>query len=716
MLIGHALGAEDAQRGDYIVLLESAPLASRESFRSSLRASRAQRRDGDGSEAMAAVAGAFAGGDAAFEDDADLLQSHIATFEAVVGAGAGQRAGPEDGSRAAAAAAASDGGGGEAGPPGGPSITHHYTAALNGFAAAGLSPSQAADLSGQPGVRSVARARAVEVTTYSTPGFLGLSGKGQLWDKAFKGPANAGRVLIGVIDSGIDPRHPSFGAAPSGSGPLPSPGPGPGACGEPGTCTAGKLLACRSFSAGQVASGRCPLDPADLATCTDSFGHGTPSASIAAGKSVPAYFEGISRGNMSGMAPGAMVAAYKVFWKCGESGALVGVDTDVLAAIDAAVKDGVDVLNLSLAGKYATAYTWEDSMIDALRGAASAGVFVSVAAGNAPLGCLTSAAPWVATVAGGTHARPWDTDDTRSDSPQWWGGSCAGPAPADGYAMLKPDVMAPAAGVFAAMPSKVVPGGDSGKHLSGTSFAAPHVSGIAALLMDAHRDWSPAAVKSALMTTARTVTAGGKPLRGNPFLFGAGAVDATAAMDPGLLYDLSPAEYDLYVCTATQKGAWSKRYTQSKNAAPRRPDACAALCGGGGEGGPCAYPQGLRDFNLPSFMLPGLRPGRGAASAARTVTYVGAPGGARFTARLQLPAGFAGAVAPAELAFSKPGDTAAFTLTVEAEKGLNLQKGSWHFGELVWVDAGGRYSVRSPVVLGYGRTPKPPRPEKSTAG
>lgn len=87
--------------------------------------------------------------------------------------------------------------------------------------------------------------------------------------------------------------------------------------------------------------------------------------------------------------------------------------------------------------------------------------------------------------------------------------------------------------------------------ISGTSMAAPHISGIAALIKQKNPKWSPAAIKSALMTTATTVDKGGRPLKaqeftgqeiltlvgGTPFDYGSGAVNPKAALDPGLVFD-----------------------------------------------------------------------------------------------------------------------------------------------------------------------------------
>ncbi|KAM3249235.1 subtilisin-like protease SBT3.3 [Capsicum annuum] len=97
-------------------------------------------------------------------------------------------------------------------------------------------------------------------------------------------------------------------------------------------------------------------------------------------------------------------------------------------------------------------------------------------------------------------------------------------------------------------------GGDNGfKLLSGTSMEAPHITGIVALLKVAHPDWSSAAIKSALMTTAwnedtyateiYTEGTGGK--LADPFDIGSGICNPNGAVDPGLIYDMDTNDYSI---------------------------------------------------------------------------------------------------------------------------------------------------------------------------
>ncbi|GKV30623.1 hypothetical protein SLEP1_g39417 [Rubroshorea leprosula] len=129
----------------------------------------------------------------------------------------------------------------------------------------------------------------------------------------------------------------------------------------------------------------------------DSDGHGTHTASIATGRYVfPASTLGYAQGVAAGMAPKATLAAYKVCWNSG------CYDSDILAAFDAAVADGVDIISLSVGGVVVPYHL--DSIAIGAFGATDRGIFVSAPAGNGGPGGLTvtNVAPWVTTVDAGT--------------------------------------------------------------------------------------------------------------------------------------------------------------------------------------------------------------------------------------------------------------------------------------------------------------------------
>ncbi|KAH7691577.1 Tripeptidyl-peptidase II protein [Dioscorea alata] len=132
--------------------------------------------------------------------------------------------------------------------------------------------------------------------------------------------------------------------------------------------------------------------------------------------------------------------------------------------------------------------------------------------------------------------------------------------------ILKPDVTAPGVNILSAWPVDVGPFPSNLKKktfnfLSGTSMAAPHVSGIVALIMsklknDNKRIWSTSEIQSALITTANPFDLDGKPIfdeatlndSANILQRGAGQVNATNAMDPGLVYNIKPDDYVAYLC------------------------------------------------------------------------------------------------------------------------------------------------------------------------
>ncbi|MEO6361855.1 MAG: S8 family serine peptidase, partial [Caldimonas sp.] len=171
--------------------------------------------------------------------------------------------------------------------------------------------------------------------------------------------------------------------------------------------------------------------------------------------------------------------------------------------------------------------------------------------------------------------------------------SSRGPLLAGGGDLLKPDLIAPGQDILAA----VAPPGNSGRSFdlySGTSMSSPHVAGLAALLKQAHPSWSPAAIKSALMTTGSDVLDGPNT---NPLVIfrqGAGHVRPNRATDPGLVFDADINDWIAFIC-ATQ------------------PSGLASLC--------ASYPvMDPSNLNVASIAIGDLA---GAQTVARTVTNVG---------------------------------------------------------------------------------------------
>jgi subtilisin family serine protease len=301
----------------------------------------------------------------------------------------------------------------------------HFTVALNGFSAR-LTAAQAKTLSRKPGVTAVVpdTMNTIQDDKRSTD-FLGLSGKSGVW-KAVGGAAKAGKgIVIGDIDTGIWPEAASFagpalGAKPAANAPYRAYRQGSAiiqhkADGSTftGTCQTGeqftasacntKLISARYFDSGflGLVGGAAGLD--DYQSARDGEGHGTHTASTAAGDAnVDATIAGHDFGAISGVAPGASIAVYKALWTGKtQSG---GTTSDIVAAIDQAVSDGVDVINYSVGSVFESS---EDSPIQlAFLSAASAGIFVSTAGGNSgpDASSLDNTAPWTTTVAASTIA------------------------------------------------------------------------------------------------------------------------------------------------------------------------------------------------------------------------------------------------------------------------------------------------------------------------
>ncbi|MQM09683.1 hypothetical protein Taro_042561 [Colocasia esculenta] len=706
-------------------------------------------------------------------------------------------------------------------------VIHTYASVFHGFSAR-LSPLAAEALGSHPGVVGVYPEQVRRPQTTRSPQFLGLKstdGAGLLAESDF-----GSDLVIGVIDTGIWPERRSF--SDRDLGPVPAKWKGQCVAGKgfPVTLCNRKLIGARYFSGGYEATSGRMNESAEVRSPRDTDGHGTHTASIAAGRYVyPASTLGYARGVASGMAPKARLAAYKVCWAAG------CFDSDILAAFDAAVSDGVDVISLSVGGVVVPYYL--DAIAVGAFSAMEAGIFVSASAGNGGPGGLTvtNVAPWMTTVGAGSMDRDFPADvklangvivpgvsvyggpglppgklypliyagseggdgyssslclegslnptavkgkivvcdrginsraakgevvrkaggvgmilangvfdgeglvadchvlpatavgaaggdvirryiaDAPSKSPPMativFRGTRLGVRPAPVVAafsargpnpqsseILKPDVIAPGLNILAAWPDGVGPAGipSDGRRtefniLSGTSMACPHVSGLAALLKAAHPTWSPAAIKSALMTTAYTRDNRGQTMldesTGNASTvmdFGAGHVDPQKAMDPGLVYDTAAFDYVSFLCNLN--------YTlQNIRAITRR----AADCNGARRAGHAG------NLNYPSMSAVFVQDGRARMSThfIRTVTNVGSAGSI-YKATVKAPLGSTVTVEPSQLVFRRAGQKLSFLVRVEAaSRAVKLSPGSSSIksGTLTWSD--GRHTVNSPIVV-----------------
>ncbi|MQM08730.1 hypothetical protein Taro_041585 [Colocasia esculenta] len=688
-----------------------------------------------------------------------------------------------------------------------PNLLHVYDHAIHGFSAR-LTPSQLSQVQRSRGFLSSYPDRPVRLDTTHTCEFLHLNPSSGLWPVSNYGEG----VIVGVVDGGVWPESESY----NDDGMPAVPSTWRGAC-EGGTafnssmCNR-KLIGARFFNRGLLASD--PTVTISVNSTRDTEGHGTHTSSTAAGNSVKgASFFGYAAGTARGMAPRAHVAVYKAVWDGRAS------SSDVLAAIDSAVSDGVHVLSLSLGLDGVPLH--QDAISIAAFAAMEKGIFVSTSVGNRgpKLASLHNGAPWMLTVgaasfdrelagtvelgdgttivgaslyAGSTSLGQFplvfmkacdnltslhqvgykivlcecSVDSVSlvknlSTSAKIAGGLFTCPtayniyfehfsfpgaliSPRDGRIVLKyieespaptatvrfgqtilgkqrapsvafyssrgpsqvcanvlkPDIIAPGTLVLASWTQKSPVGFIGSRPLysafnlaSGSSMACPHASGIAALLRAAHPDWSPAAIRSAMMTTADSFDNTGDPIRdagdpdtparaATPLAMGSGHVNPNRALDPGLVYDAGAGDYMRLLC--------AMNYTRERILTITRSSSYD-----------CSRPS--LDLNYPSFIayFPADKSSSDAGNTGiwefqRTVTNV-AHGNWTYAARLTPIKGFSLYVEPDKLVFKGKNEKQSFKLRVETQ--IGMEQGKVLHGWLSWVDDQGKHVVNSPIVV-----------------
>lgn len=673
-------------------------------------------------------------------------------------------------------------------------IIYTYKNVVSGFAAK-LTAGEAKAMEEKGGLVSVRPQKILPLHTTHSPNFLGLYQNLGLWRDSNYGKG----VIIGVLDTGITPDHPSF----SDEGMLPPPAKWKGKCELNGTVQCNnKLIGARTFQSFEHPSN--PEGP------VDDVGHGTHTASTAAGNFVSgANVFGNANGTAVGMAPLAHLAIYKV---CSDFGC---AESDILAAMDTAVEEGVDVLSLSLGG--GSAPFPADSIAVGAFGAIQSGVFVSCSAGNSGPDnySLSNEAPWILTVGASTIDRSIRATVKLGNNLEFFGESLFQPqvstqnfwplvypgkdgnqsaavcAPEslesfdvkgkivlcdrggligrvekgqvvkeaggigmilanedfDGYStladahvlpashvsykdglsiksyinstssptamllfegtvigvktapmvssfssrgpslaspgILKPDIIGPGVSILAAWPVSVenkTNTKETFNMISGTSMSCPHLSGIAALLKSAHRDWSPAAIKSAIMTTADLVNLGGQPIVDERLLpadilaTGAGHVNPPRASDPGLIYDIQPDDYIPYLCGLGYTDRDITYIVQRKVK--------------------CSEVQSIPEaqLNYPTFSI---QFGPKSQTYTRTITNVG-PAASSYTVSVAPPPGIDVSVSPSKIVFTQEKQTATYTVTFT--KSSNGNNGDTFVqGYLKWDSD--KHSVRSQILV-----------------
>ncbi|KDP25527.1 hypothetical protein JCGZ_20683 [Jatropha curcas] len=247
--------------------------------------------------------------------------------------------------------------------------------------------------------------------------------------------------------------------------------------------------------------------------------------------------------------------------------------------------------------------------------------------------------------------------------------------------VLKPDLTAPGVDILAAW-SPVSPPSitwtDSRSVnfniISGTSMSCPHASAAAAYVKAAHPDWSPAAVKSALMTTATIIDSRKHPEL--EFAYGSGQINPQAATDPGLVYDAAEADYINFLCKQGYNTTTLRLITGDNSSV------CSSTLLGR-----------AWDLNYPTFAL-AIEDGQPIQGVfTRRVTNVGKPN-STYTVSMYLPSLLSVTIEPSVLSFSAIGETKTFTVKVSGPKIAQQPISS---GAIIWNY--GNYMVRSPLVV-----------------
>ncbi|CAJ2663121.1 unnamed protein product [Trifolium pratense] len=680
-------------------------------------------------------------------------------------------------------------------------IIYTYNNVMNGFSA-NLSPEEHEALKNSVGYISSIPDLPLKLDTTHSPQFLGLNPYKGAWPASDYGKD----IIIGVIDTGVWPESESFND--NGMTEIPTKWKGQ-LCQFENTKNSSfcnkKLIGARFFNKGFLAKYR-NISETIVNSTRDTEGHGTHTSATAAGSRVDsASFFGYANGTASGIASLSRVAIYKPVWGPDAD----AVSSDVIAAIDAAISDGVDVLSMSLG--YSDIPLYEDAFAIATFAAMEKGIFVSTSAGNSGPSFKTvhNGTPWVITVAAGTLDRESHGNLTlgngvsltgfatylgnfsASNLPIVFMGTCdnytelikvkskivvcedkdgtlsshvynvveaevvgavfisnasellqysfplitinkkngeivkdyiqsssnsssiakmsfkitsfdAKPAPSvDFYSsrgpakscpyVLKPDITGPGTSILAAWPANI-PVLDFGDHklfskfkfLSGTSMSCPHVAGVGALLKGAHADWSPAAIRSAMMTTSDILDNTKKPIKdigkGNkvatPLALGAGHINPNRALDPGLVYDVVVQDYVNLLCALN--------FTQENITAITRSST-----------NDCSKPS--LDLNYPSFIAffnAENSSSRTSQEFSRTVTNVGEEK-TTYVASITPIEGFNVTVIPDKLVFSKKNEKLSYKLRIEGPR--MTQEDEVAFGYLTWQNE--KHVVRSPIVV-----------------
>src|SRR6267143_690802 len=345
-----------------------------------------------------------------------------------------------------------------------PDVTHRYLMTHSGIATR-LTPEEAQIVRMMPGVASVERERLYQPDTFRSPFFIGAD---KIWDGTAV-PGGVGTrgqgIVVGDLDTGLVTPHPSWANDAS--------------CGHGVGGAPNKLLSSLDCAQATGPGGLC-----NGPNPGDTEGHGSHTASTAAGNVVPTSANPPPAAQIQGVAPCANLRMYKVCAtnQCASADITAGINSILLHA-------DVDVVNFSISGGTSP---WNDNdrrFLDLV----NAGIVVSASAGNTsatipnPVGQVNHRGPWVMTVAASTKdAGGPGAGDILA------GFSLRGPNPGNFLNIQKPDVTGPGVNIYAAFNATY-------GTLSGTSMSSPHLTGSSALVRAVHPTWLPEEVKSAIM-------------------------------------------------------------------------------------------------------------------------------------------------------------------------------------------------------------------------
>lgn len=267
--------------------------------------------------------------------------------------------------------------------------------------------------------------------------------------------------------------------------------------------------------------------------------------------------------------------------------------------------------------------------------------------------------------------------------------------------ILKPDILAPGVDVLAAwVPNRVF--AQAGNHnlytdyalVSGTSMASPHVIGIAAMIKSVHGDWSSAAIRSAMMTTADTTDNTGNWIidmssdtAGSPLAYGAGHVNPNKAMDPGLVYDITVQDYIDFLCGLNYTKSQISMITRRSN---------------------CRCTKANLDLNYPSFTVILNNANMTTFKFKRVLTNMESTT-TRYQAAVRASKGMKVLVKPQMLNFNGLNSKQEFSVRMDIDMSKSARNQSEYlgnYGYLSWYEIGGKHVVTSPIVSTFAPSHK----------